>query len=399
MIGPVLKFVWHRKRLNALLIVEIFFSFLVAFVVATLGVELAAKYRRPLGFSFEDVWSVSIDVGPRSDDQPAAGELQLFTRLLQEASALPRVEAAAGSVSAPYELGGMFGAWDLPNGGRVEVEMSDVTDGLRDVLGLEIVRGRWFEPADEALSWRPIVVDLDLARKLYGDEDPIGKAFRDRDEGTPEERVVGVMSGFRKGGELSLDHFFAFRRARLLDPQERVLRRLLLRVKPGTPPAFEEELVRRLQATAPQWSFQAQSLVSARETSFRVFQAPLLAGGLIASFLMIMVGLGLSGVLWQNVVRRTREIGLRRAVGATRGDVYRQILLEILILTGFGLVLGTALVVQIPMLTGEVYVSGAAFAKGLAFAAGAMLALAAACGLYPAWLASRVPPADALRHE
>lgn len=399
MIGPVLKFVWRRKRSNALLVVEIFFSFLVAFVVATLGVELLGNYGRPLGFSYQDVWSVVIDVGPESDDGPDEGKTQIFTRVLQEVLALQQVEAAAGATSAPYEIGGMFGSWALPGGGRVDVEMSEVTDGLRDVLRLDIVQGRWFEPGDEAMDWQPVVVDRELAGKLYGSEDPIGKTLRERDEDRPQERIVGVMSAFRKGGELSMGRYFAFRRARLLDRAQRSPRRLLLRVKPGTAPAFEEELVRRMQAVAPQWSFAVQDVASARATSFRVFQAPLLAGGGIAFFLMVMVGLGLSGVLWQNVVRRTREIGLRRAVGATRRDVYWQILLELLIVTSFGLILGTALVVQIPVLGELMFVSAASFTKGLLLALGAILTLALVCGLYPGWLASRVPPADALRHE
>src|SRR5262249_22372498 len=69
MIGPVLKFVWKRKRSNALLVFEIFVSFLVAFVVAALGAELFDNYTRPLGFRYEDVWTVTLSMEEATDDR------------------------------------------------------------------------------------------------------------------------------------------------------------------------------------------------------------------------------------------------------------------------------------------------------------------------------------------
>jgi putative ABC transport system permease protein len=66
-------------------------------------------------------------------------------------------------------------------------------------------------------------------------------------------------------------------------------------------------------------------------------------GGVVAAFLLADGGFGLVGVLWQNVVRRTRELGLRRAAGATRGDVRRQISMELLLFTTLALGLGTLL--------------------------------------------------------
>jgi putative ABC transport system permease protein len=136
-----------------------------------------------------------------------------------------------------------------------------------------------------------------------------------------------------------------------------------------------------------------------RQTSFRMYLLPLLAGGVVAFFLMIMVGLGLSGVLWQNVIRRTHELGLRRAVGASRTQVFVQILLEVLCLTGVGLLLGVVLVLQLPLLGIGAFVPPAVYAAGLLGAMAAIVLLAAGCSLYPATLASRVTPAEALRYE
>ena len=91
---------------------------------------------------------------------------------------------------------------------------------------------------------------------------------------------------------------------------------------------------------------------------------------LVAGFLAIMVALGLTGVLWLAVTRRTREIGLRRAKGATRGDIRFQILGEIVILTSFALLPGVLLALQLP-LVGALPVPGGVYAvEPCAFGAG-----------------------------
>ena len=112
-----------------------------------------------------------------------------------------------------------------------------------------------------------------------------------------------------------------------------------------------------------------------------------------------MVGLGMVGVLWQSITRRSREIGVRRAMGATAGAVYRQILGELLVVTSFGLLLGLGVVVQFPILQIMGWVSGAVVTTSAAISMALIYALALAAGLYPSWLAARVQPAVVLRSE
>ena len=103
-----------------------------------------------------------------------------------------------------------------------------------------------------------------------------------------------------------------------------------------------------------------------RATSFRFLLTPLIVAGTVAFFLLLMVGLGLIGVLWQNLLQRTREIGLRRAAGASRAAVHRQVLLEQIVVTSLGVLIGTLLVIQIPVLDLiGVLVATGCFASGL----------------------------------
>ena len=395
----LLRLVWNRKRTNALLILEIFFSFLVVFAVGTLGAFSWDSYRRPLGFDWHDLWMARIDMQQVSDDTFTQEQVDQFARLLKEVQSLGAVESAAGTMAVPYDFGSYVTAGDF-RGKDLYIEFSEVTQDFDKVAGLEVVRGRWFQPADAALAWRPVVIDEDLARDAFGDEDPLGKSIDEPAPGreTEESRVVGVVRDFRRAGELSGVGDFMFYLKRVGHPEDRPARTILVRTRPGTPAEFEEQLSQRLQAVAPDWSYQVKPVVDLRSTALRLRIVPLLVGGLVAFFLLMMVGLGLLGVLWQNLLQRTREIGLRRAAGASRTEVHRQILLEQLLLTTLGVLLGTILVIQIPILD-LISIRPEIFVGGLLFAMAAIYSVVTLCVLYPSAMASRIQPAEALRYE
>jgi putative ABC transport system permease protein len=403
MIRHLLKLVWNRKRTNALLILEIFFSFLVLFSVETFALFFWNNYRHPLGFSYTDVWTVQVGTHEALSDEPGADRSKSWEplqRVLQEVRSLPAVESVAASHLYPYANGAWTSGRDIGPGGRTVLwENETVTEDFARTLGLDVVAGRWFQKADQALAWDPVVVDRELAHEVFGNRDPIGQRLGEPAPSEREQRVIGVVSDFRKGGELAAPGNFLFNLAK---PDSQIAaQHLVVKVRPGTPAAFEEELVRRLQAVAPQWSFQVTPMVDLRAASFRLRLIPLILGGVVAFFLLLMVGLGLIGVLWQNLLQRTREIGLRRATGASSQAVHWQLILEQLLLTTLGILMGVVLAVQIPLLgmTSSVGMSGEVFTSGLLLGAASIYLLAVLCVLYPSTMASRIEPAEALRYE
>jgi putative ABC transport system permease protein len=403
-IRHLLRLVWNRKRSNALLTLEIFFSFLVVFAVGTAVSFAVMAYRRPLGFAWQNVWLVNADdqgadhrgpgAGPEGVDPRAA----ILERMLAEVRTLPEIEAAASMGIAPFADGSMVSGW-TENGREVLAEIAETTQDLDKVLGITVVSGRWFEPADDAAPWHAVVINRSLEAVLGGGESMVGKRLRTPDESEVEDRVVGVVEDFRRSGEIAPPGNIFIRLMRTGNPRDVPGGNLLLKVRPGTPAAFEETLVRRLQGIAPGWSFESRPLEQARESTLRGRLAPFAIGVLVAGFLMLMVALGLLGVLWQNLVRRTREIGLRRAVGASAADVRKQVLLEQLLLSSLAMALGLVIVLQLPLLGLTSLVGPAAFATGVGAAVAVILALTLLCSLYPAALAARLEPADALRYE
>ena len=406
MIRHVFKLIWNRKRTNFLMMTEIFVSFLVLFAVVALGVYTADNWRRPIGFSIDSVWTIAVDMKQTTDDTFTPAQQESTRQLMLALAEFPEIEKSAGTMLAPYQFGSSNSRYTW-HGRSIGFGVSEVTDGFKDLLGLDVVEGRWFSAEDEGQTYDPVVINQDMRLDLFGQGPAIGQnigADRTPDSTEPERqrRVVGVVAAYREDGEFDGERNYVLYRktmAGAADRRDRPPRNLLIKVRPGTTAAFEERLIKRLQAAAPEWSFEVSTLSSMRDTSIRFAMAPLLAVGLVAAFLMLMVALGLLGVLWQNVTQRTREMGLRRAKGAARVDVQRQILAEIGVMTSLALLAGVLVAIQFPLLDIIYFVEPRIYAIGLAISVTAIYLLTFACAWYPSRMATRVEPAEALRYE
>jgi putative ABC transport system permease protein len=401
MIKHMFKLVWNRKRTNILIITEIFFSFLVLFGVVAFGVYYVNNYRQPLGFSYENVWTVSVSgifhQGNRAQAVDDFKQMQMALRDLAE------VEGVAGVGMTPFQIGASNGPIYY-KGRRAESRYNDATDELRDVLGLKVVQGRWFTPSDDALNYEPAVINESLRDELFDMENPLGKELDPpKDPGerakTMPRRVIGVITDFRQHGEFHALYNYCFYRVSSRRMSGVPMVSLLVRLRPGTTAAFEEKLMNKLRSVMRDRTIQIEPLERARKSHMRLVLAPIAAASLVAVFLIIMVGLGMVGVLWQNVSRRTKEIGLRRALGGTARDVHKQVLGELLVIATVGLLLGMAVVVQLPLLEIVDWMSPGVFTVGLIVSLLVMYGLTIAAGLYPSWLATKVQPAGALHYE
>ena len=390
MIRHLLKLAWHRKRANVLLLIEIAASFLVVFAVGAFVTYFGGNWHRPLGYDWKNVWAITI-TDERSGSQSEEGEAALAGRLLEELRQVPGVIAAAGVDSPPYVGWTNISNYDVEDR-TVTFMSSGATVGADRVLGLRLLAGRWFTREDDGQPWQAIVVDRDMANDMFGTVQCVGKSIpRKNDQGDPglEQRVVGVIEDYLLFQYVSPDAKTGPSRTYCL----------AVRVPPNAPVALEEAVVGRLRALAPQWSFDVNPLEQLRSTRFWSILTPILILGIVAGFLLLMVTLGLIGVLWQNVARRTRELGLRRAMGATRVGICRQILGELVVITAMALLVGTVLVVQLPLFDAFDGVPTAIILSGVLLSVLTILGIALAAGLYPSWLTTRIQPAEALHHD
>ena len=398
MIRHVFKLVWNRKRTNALLVLEMGTSFLVLFAVAAVGLYCLDAYRRPLGFSWQNVWCVGIDTkAPEEAWGPAQAET--VRQLVQAARSIPEVEQVAIVSIPPFTNSSDMASFERPDGSVLSFGTDIASDSFPEVMGMTLEEGRWFSAEDDGASYKPVVVNRALARAAFGDKDPIGKALWAASADEPEQRVVGVIADFRKNGELTPPANFAFGRADSRSPSARASGNLMLRLRPGSPRSAEARIYAALQAVARDWSFEIRPLSETRALANRVRMAPLLAALLVAAFLILMVALGLTGVLWQNVTQRTKEIGLRRAKGATARDIQKQILGELAVLVSAGILLGGLIAIQLPLLALVGSITRTAIIAAFALAVLLLYGLTLLCGAYPSRMASRITPVQALHYE
>jgi len=403
----VFRLVWNRKRSTGLILVEILVCFLVLCGLSAAGANMVSRWRQPLGFSYENVWSAEIGGRNwRAEGDELAADQKIMSDILRAARGLDEVVSAAYSSNTPYSGSSWYNSTWI-DGRPEQVSWTLALPEVLDVLHMELVYGRWIQETDSALGYQPMVITQNLARDLFGTENAVGQDLPEFDQegqlkepetGRKINRVVGVVADCRRGGEFEEMPYVVYISAGFT-LNDNLPSELLIRVRPGTTAAFEEKLVRTLQSVTPQWTFATTTLESRRTGVIRTYLGPVIISVIVAGFLIIMVGLGLVGVLWLSVTRRTAEMGLRRALGATGDSVRWQVLGELWALTAMAMAVGTAIFLQLPLFGGNFGVGWSVFLTGLTCAILITFGFVTVCGLYPTWLVTRIHPASALQCE
>ncbi len=395
MIRHLFTLMWNRKRANSLLIAEIFLAFVVLFAVGSVGVYTWRNYQAPLGFAYQNVWRIDLNAGT----QPHAEQFATLQQILQRLRGTPGVVSVSRSDNnAPFAFSNSTASFSTGTGTPLadDCDVYDAGQELRDVMGLRMIAGRWFDRRDEATARRPPVVITELAQAALfpGGESAVNKIIKTSQQ---EFQVVGVSGAYRAGGELSEPQPGVFL---YISPQDtaQALLTLLVRVQPGSSAALEKQITDDIRAINSTWTSGVVTLSEQRLTQLKVKLAPPVILGMVCVFLIVNVMLGLFGVLWLNISQRRSEIGLRRAMGATAGVISRQIVGEIVVVTTFGLLLGLLVAAQFPLL-GVFEVTAGIYLTAMLLATGLLYALAVGCALYPSRLAADILPAVALREE
>jgi putative ABC transport system permease protein len=281
---------------------------------------------------------------------------------------------------------------------RLRLTRDETSDDLFRALGTPLVRGRFFSIDDRPESPRVAIVNQSLARRSWPDEDPVGRRFMigPRDSGGPWFTVVGVVGDMRRQGlerEALPQIFMPLAQnhpSRSVD--------LFIRTSSDDSLAMAGALraaVGRVEKTAPLGVAPLEQQLGAYLTERR-FQTSLLAGFSVVALLMAAVGI--YGLIQYSIATRTQEIGLRLAIGAQAGDIFRMIIREGLTLSLAGVGLG---------LVGAWWTGQAGSSLLVGVTAGdpwtfmtvsiLLTVVAAAACYFPARRATRVDPVRALR--
>lgn len=342
------------------------------------------------------------------NDQP--GKLATFERMRDRVAALPGVETAALGSDAPLR-GGMVvmevkaeGRVRDPNQPTPRAMFRSVDPDYFLAAGIPLIKGRVFAPTDRREAARVVMLNVSLARQLFGDEDPVGQRVAWTGEllkFTPFSgdwrTVVGVVGDTRDGGLESgptpiMFHPFA---------QEFIVAGALVVRTTSDPALLQPAIISAVREVSPR---QLITGVATLEQIRDEDVAPRRLNALfITSFgaLALMIAMvGIAGVLAFSVSSRTAEIGIRMSIGADAGRVRRMILGEggVLLVTGLAIgVVGARIASQ--MLRGLLFGIGPNDPVTLGGVALILAAVGVAACWLPAARAARVDPAVALRAE
>jgi predicted permease len=373
----------------------------VALIVGGLFVRsLGNAQRIDPGFDVARLFIVQFDLGAEGYDEARGRDFH--RRLLENVRALPGVEAAAVTTTVPL-FGGGIARSVFPEGrdtsdpkNGVLVRVGAVSTDYFRAMGIRRVRGREFTDADAGPSPPVVVINEAAARRLWPDEDPIGKRFTFFGIAAPNE-VVGVVRDAKVNtiGEPPTPFIYT----PLLQTYSPAA---ILAVRaPGDPASLMpggRSIFRQLDRQLP--LVRVTTLADVFDQSLwpaRIGAALLSIFGLLA---LVLSAIGIYGVTSYAVTQRTREIGVRMALGARPVTVLSLVFRQAmgLALAGMALGLGAA-----ALLTGYIasLLYGLSGTDPVTFAVVTLVLVAAAAAacLLPAWRASRVDPLEALRYE
>jgi predicted permease len=355
----------------------------------------------PTGFSAATV-TADVQMSPLYGNEHK--RRAIFGSLIERLKSVPGVHAVGVVDELPFsnseELSTLF-AEGYPNTKQQLVEERDITQGYLSAMQTPLLEGRDFSEEDISGRRRVAIVNEAFAKKYFANEDPIGRRIR-VDASDPWVTVVGVAKDVRYMSLEAAAIPMVFRSFWQIEWGDSSIVGAYVAVRSSLPQdvvvAQIRAAVKTIDPTLAIADVHTMGELVSLDTARRRFQTTLLT--IFSGAAMLLAMIGIYGLLAYSVRQRTGEIGIRMALGSSRGGVMRLILREGLSLLAIGLAIGVAAaLVCTRLLTNFLY--GVSRFDPVTFALVPLLLLAATCTacLIPSFRAAAVDPMNALRHE
>ena len=385
---------------RVLVIAQIAVSFIVLTTAALFLQNLVRTSSLSPGFDIRQTVRAEVYLPPGVYKDSRAIN-SYVSRALAQLRGIPGIEGAAAARIIPFTDSTNFetGLTFADNGGKQHTRFNwnAVTPDFFRVMDIALLKGRAFAAQDNGGS-KVAIVNQEFVRRYLGSREPIGTTFLWQEDKTPYQ-IVGVVRG-TKNMTIGEDA-----RAQLYEPLAQIENdrpRIQFVTRSATPPAAQLTAVRQaLRRAEPAAGLEVETMFSAIGFAFLPSQVGAVLMGSIGALALLLAIVGLYGVLAYSVARRTREIGIRIAIGASAGDVMGMMVREFarLLVTGIGIGLVLALFVTRPL--SMFFVPGLSASDPATYAA--VIAVLGVTGMLaavgPVRRALGVDPLECLRYE
>lgn len=396
----------RRSRVlqNGLVISELALSFILL-IGAGLAIRSFVQVQQiNPGFNVERLITMTLNApGIRYPDQ--ARITSFYKNIIGQVATAPGVESAAVSSALPLGGGGLYlgrvflieGQPEPPASEDFSARWNVVSPGYFTTTGIRLIEGRDFDDRDRADANKVIIINATLARRMFGDDNPLGKRIRSwRDENQLRE-IVGVVEDVRYHGRDD-----ELRGLVYVPHAQDSWRSMALTVRTHNDPASTTSAIRNQIAAIDKdlavANIETMTTILNRSVAPRRAVTILLVSfGILAALLAVI---GIYGVLSYTVSNRAQEIGVRIALGARSSDVLRMVILQGAKLTLAGVALGAGAAFALTRFMSSLLYAVSA-TDVLTFVAVSLLLTGVALGacFVPALRAAKVDPMEALRYE
>jgi putative ABC transport system permease protein len=361
------------------------------------------------GFAVDHLLIADLPVSPNAHPQPAE-RMAFFDTVLQRISALPGVDSAGATSFLPVSGAGSiihFNIQDRPPKSPSEFVMANyrvVSPSYLKLLQVPLLQGRWMTDADNREN-APVVVVINqsMANTYFPNESPLGKYLQlgtEPDKTVPWMQVIGVVGDVKQGlaAEAPTEMYVPYRAGNAILPVYSLSLVLRTKNEPLTLTNSLRGAIRDLDANQPLVKIRTMEDNISTSVAQPKFRTTLLA--ILAALALIIAAVGIYGVMAYSVTQRTREIGIRLALGSTPETVYRLILTNAIRLTLAGVAVGIIAAAALTRYVKSLLFQVPTIDPITMTMVGVLLVVVAVAASYvPARRATRVDPVNALRVE
>jgi putative ABC transport system permease protein len=329
-------------------------------------------------------------------DKPEPLNYEMTVDDMEAAKSITNVVEVAGSRELPMTV--------IAGGVERPVNLVGVTEGYQPIRRLVVLRGRFLDAGDMEMRSKVCLITAQLADKIFGQDNPVGRQIR---MGELTFTVIGVFRERVETFGLSdiqentvilpftlMKYYTGMEVVRLLSVQA---------ARAEDVPSVERQLGQLLRARHPaEAEYKVQTLTAILNAARNISLALTIVLIIIAAIALLISGVGIMNIMLVTVTERTREIGIRKAIGAARSEILYQFLIESFLISGGGAVLGILIGIAIPVvaqsfLPGNLRVPVSSLSVVIAFVVSCSTGLF--FGYLPANQAASLQPVESLRYE